>query len=298
MEIYPLRYFVTLVEQTTFTKAAALLHISQPSLSASIKKLENEVGLTLLDRSTRHLQLTEEGQVFYVEAKNLIRHFEYVEGEMKRLKQSGPLELSIGLIESAEFWMSKVLKQFKYEFPDVKIKLSEILSLEEVTEALESFHIHLAITNQYMNRPNVSLIPIYEEKLVVLLPPEHPLQDQDAVSSHDLEAENFIISKEGFQTRKDILNAFQQAGFKPDIQIEMERLETACNLVEDGLGITVVPENYIKYTSKHAYHIKSLNDVHISRAVYLAYMTNRYLPPNVWQFIEIAQTFFSESENE
>lgn len=293
MELHQLRYFVTLVEQSTFTAAAAILHISQPSLSASIKKLETRLGLTLLDRSTRHLEMTVEGEIFYAEAKNLIRHFEYVEEEMARLKNDGPLELSIGLIESAEFWMPKILKRFKEEFPDVKIQLSEILSLEEITEALESFHIHLAITNQFINHSNVSTIPIYEEKLVVLLPSNHPLQNQDVVSLNDVKEESFIISKEGFQTRQDILNAFQQYGFKPNIQIEIERFETACSLVEDGLGITVVPENYIKYVSKHAYSIKQLNDLHISRVVYLAYVNNRYLPPNVLRFIETVKTFFS-----
>src|SRR5699024_8285712 len=143
MEFQQLRYFVTLVEQSTFTRAASLLHISQPSLSASIKKLENELRLLLLDRSTRHQQLTVEGKILYEEAKNLIRYFEYIEQEMKRLKNNGPLELNIGFIESAEFWVTKVLKQFNNEFPKVTIRLSEILSREEVIEALVGFHVHL-----------------------------------------------------------------------------------------------------------------------------------------------------------
>jgi len=294
MEFHQLRYFVTLVEQSTFTKAASTLHISQPSLSASIKKLESELGLLLLNRSTRNQQLTTEGKIFYEEAKNLIRHFEYMEEEMKRLKNNGPLELSIGFIESAEFWIPKILKRFSKEFPKVTIRLSEILSREDVIEALVSLHVHLVITNQYINHPNVSVIPIYKEKLVVLLPSNHPLQDKENVLLDDLKEENFIISKEGFQTRHDVLNAFQQSGFKPNIQIEMERFETACSLVEQGLGITVVPENYIKYVRKNTFKIKQLGDLHITRVVYLAYTNNRYLPPNVLRFFEMVKEFFDE----
>jgi len=184
------------------------------------------------------------------------------------------------------------LKQFHKEFPKVTIRLSEILSREEVIEALVGSHVHLVITNQSINRLDMSFIPIYTENFVVLLPSNHPLQDQDVVLLADLREEKFIISKEGFQTRQDVLNTFQQSGFKPNIQIEMERFETAYSLVEQGLGITIVPENYIKYVSKNAYNIKHLSDLSISRIVYLAYMNNRYLPPNVLRFIEMVKAFF------
>jgi len=293
MDLRQLQYFVTVVEQATFTAAASLLHISQPSLSASIKKLEDNLGLTLLDRSTRHLQLTKEGHILYEEAKKLIVHFEHVEKEMIRLKQQGPLELSIGLIESAEFWIPKVLTKFKDEFSEVHIRLLEVLSLKDVEEALNNFHVHLAITNQYINNKDIKTIPIYEEKLVVLLPPNHPLKHEAYVTLKMLKNEDFIISKEGFQTREDILNAFRQSGMKPHIQIEIERFETACSLVEDGLGITVVPENYVKYSNKHHYHIKYIDDANISRTVYLAYVKNRYLPPIVMRFIAMVKKFFN-----
>lgn len=293
MDIRQLHYFVTVVEQKTFTAAASLLHISQPSLSTSIKKLEDKLELILLDRSTRNLKLTKEGKILYEEAKKLITHFEHVKNEMTRLKQQGPLELSIGLIESSEFWMPKILSLFRAEFTDVHIRLLEVLGLTDVEDALNGFHIHLAITNQYINNKDIKTIPIYEEKLVALLPPEHHLKDESYVTIDQLGKEDFIISKEGFQTREDILNAFRNEGIKPHIQFEIERFETACSLVEDGLGITVVPENYVKYSRKHMYHIKPIADAQILRTVYLAYVKNRYLPPIVIRFMAIVKEFFN-----
>src|SRR5699024_11271147 len=85
---------------------------------------------------------------------------QHVESEMKRLQQQGPPELSIGLIESAEFWMPKVLATFKAEFSDVHIRLLEVLSLQDVEKALTHFHVHLAITNQYINNKDMQTIPI------------------------------------------------------------------------------------------------------------------------------------------
>src|SRR5699024_7319497 len=149
--------------------------------------------------------------------KKLIAHFQHVESEMKRLQQQGPPELSIGLIESAEFWMPKVLATFKAEFSDVHIRLLEVLSLQDVEKALTHFHVHLAITNQYINNKDMQTIPIYDEKLVALLPPQHRLKNEPYVTINQLKHEHFIISKKGFQTREDILNAFKQAKMTPPI---------------------------------------------------------------------------------
>ncbi|HLS20531.1 MAG TPA: LysR family transcriptional regulator [Bacillota bacterium] len=292
MEFRQLYYFVTVVKEKSFTRAAANLHISQPSLSTSIRNLERQLGLILLDRHTRQMALTPEGKILYEEAKKLIAHFNHIKHEMSRLQKDGPLELSIGLIESAEFWMPNVLRQFKQQFADVHIRLLEVLSLRDVKESLTNYQIHVAITNQYIDHADIQAIPIYDETLVALLPPNHPMRHKQKVKITDLVNEHFIISKEGFQTRQDILNAFQKEGVQPNIQFEIERFETACSLVENGLGITVVPKNYVKYAKRHTYHIKHIDPATITRTVYLAYVKNRFLPPIVQQYMTIVRNFF------
>ncbi len=211
---------------------------------------------------------------------------------MDRLKQQGPLELSIGLIESSMFFVSGILTQFKQEYNDVRIRLLETLSLSDVEQALNNFDIHLAITNQYIHKDDIETIPIYEERLVALLPPGHRLNEQKTLAICDLDGENFIVCKEGFQTRRDILNAFSKSGIKPNIQFEIERFETGSSLVEDGLGITVVPENYIRYANNARCTSKAIEGAGISRTVYLAYDKNRYLPPIVERFMELVKASF------
>ncbi|WP_010531427.1 LysR family transcriptional regulator [Lentibacillus jeotgali] len=293
MDLRQLKYFITLVDEQTYTRAASTLHISQPSLSAAIKKLEQEVGLILIDRSKRQLQISKEGQILYLESRKLLHHYEHVSFEMDRLKQQGPLELSIGLIESSMFFIPDILSHFKREYHDVRISLLETLSLTDVMKALNSFDIHLAITNQYIYQEDIETIPIYEENLVALIPPGHRLNRKDTVQIHDLEGENFIVCKEGFQTRQDILNAFSKSGVKPNIQFEIEWFETGCSLVEDGLGITVIPENYVRYSKQTDCAIKKIDSDSISRIVYLAYDKNRYQPPIVMRFIELIKQFFA-----
>lgn len=294
MKLQRLLYFTTVIDCSTFTAAAQKLHISQPSLSTSIKLLEQELGFNLLDRGKGEIKLTKEGKILYQEAKRLLIHYERVSDEMERLKNNGPLELSIGIIESSKFWVSKVLAEFKKHFPDVFIRLLEAPSLEDVEKALDSFEIHLAITNQFIHKQYIQSIPLYDERLVALLPLQHPLGYKNFITINDLKDEDFIIAKEGFQTRTDILNAFQKAGIKPKIQFEIERFETACNLVEEGLGVTVAPENYIKYINNPNFHFKRIHDGLTSRTVYLAIDNNRYLPPIANTFISLVKKNFNK----
>lgn len=294
MELLQLHYFVTVIEHSTFTSAAEKLHISQPSLSISIKKLEKEMGFALLDRRKRNLELTNEGKILYKEAKKLLIHYEHVSDEMNRLKQEGPLELSIGIIESSKFWVPNVLKNFKEENTDVYIRLFEVLSLKDVEKSLNEFEIHLAITNQYIYNDSIESTPLYDERLVALLPTAHPLNKKGFITIKDLENEKFIISKEGFQTRDDILKAFRKAGIKPNIHFEIGRFETACDLVEGELGITVVPENYVKYMNRTNICFKRIHDSNISRTVYLAFDKNRYMPPIVDTFISLVKSHFNK----
>ncbi|MFC0015017.1 MULTISPECIES: LysR family transcriptional regulator [Allobacillus] len=292
MDTRQLRYYVALIEAGTYTKAAEQLHISQPSLSATIKKLEESVGLTLINRGSRSLHMTHEGKILYEEARRFLQHFQHVTDEMERLKQQGPLEISIGLIESTIFFVPEILKQFKQEYEEAKVSLMETLSLSDVERALYNFDIHLAITNQNIFQNDIETLPIYEEKLVTLIPSGHRLANKRTIQLHDLENESFIVCKEGFQTRQDILNAFNRAGVQPNIQFEIERFETSCSLVEKGLGITVVPENYVTYSKHTNLVVKSLAEDNISRTVYLAYVNNRYMPPIVKRFIEMIETYF------
>ncbi|GKV66210.1 MULTISPECIES: LysR family transcriptional regulator [Sporosarcina] len=294
MDHRSLVYFTTLIEEGSFTQAAKALFISQPSLSSAIKKFEDTVGLKLIDRSTRNISLTKEGEIMYEEAKKLLSHFNYFQKEAIRLKEDGPLELHIGLIESVRFWLPKLLASYSTIHPDIHIKLLEVLGFAQVEAALKNYQIHLAITNQLFESEEIEMSPIYTERLVALLPQGHPLQHTEHLSISDLKGEEFIICKEGFQTRNDILNEFRKSGIKPTIHFEIERFETACALVEEGLGITIVPENYLRKPDHPSLTVKKLTNSNLSRTVYIAYMKNRYLPPVIEEFIETTKEFFKD----
>lgn len=292
MELRHLKYFVTIVEHMNFSKAAEKLHISQPSLSNAIKSLESELGFQILERSTRNMRLTEGGEVLYRRAVHLLKEAEIVKKEMAEVRQSGSGALFIGMIESAKHWVPKIIFEYTKEFPNMNLRLTEVLSQQDVKTSLRNYETHAIITNQLIKEEDIEIIPLYHEKFVLLLHENHPLADRLAITMNDLSKEPLIITSEGFQTRKDILRAFELENIQPTIKYEIERFETALSFVSENLGFALIPENYLR--GPQNYHIisKAIDSPTLERTVYLTYMKNRYVSPAIHAFIHKMKTFF------
>jgi len=276
----------------SFSKAAQKLHISQPSLSNAIKSLESELGFELLERTTRNIRLTEAGEVLYNRALYLLLEMEIVEKEMNEVKLIGKGELQIGMIESVKHWIPKVIRHYNKEFSEMHIKLTEVLSGGDVKSSLRKYETHVVLTNQPIKEEDIETIPLYDEKLVLVLHESHPLAKSEKITLKELEKEPFIISSEGFQTREDILKAFELEKSMPTIKFEIERFETALSLVRENLGIALIPENYLQGRHDMKIVSKTIDSTVLERKVYLTYMKSRYVSPAVHAFIKEIKTFF------
>jgi LysR family transcriptional regulator, low CO2-responsive transcriptional regulator len=292
LDLRQLRYFTTVVQEKNFSKAAGILHISQPSLSNSIMKLEKEIGFQLLERNTRNLTLTESGEIFFTRAKDLIKRHGYMLKDLEEIRQTGSGTISIGLIESSKYWIPKAIKQFKERYPNIEIHFKELLGHKKVIESLSNYDVHVTITNQLIHNPEIEVIPIYIEKLLLVMHKEDKLNDLVSISLNDLTEHDFIISTDGFQTREDVLNAFNHENLAPNIKYEIERLETACSLVEHKLGIAILPESYVKYYSNPNLVTRFIDSGFLQRTVYIVYRKDRNLTPAVFHLIEEMKGFF------
>ncbi|WP_338651312.1 LysR family transcriptional regulator [Lysinibacillus sp. Y5S-8] len=286
MDIKQLHYFIAVSEQRNFSKAAERLHISQPSLSNAIKKLEQEIGSPLLERNTRNLQLTEAGELLFERAKVIVKNMEVLKIEMDEVIVHGTRDITIGVMESIKHWLPKVIANYKKEYPQMKIHLVDILGSKRVKKSLQSYKTHLIITNQLMDDPELEVQTLYEERLVAVLPLHHPLAMKETLTISDISEEPFIISTEGFQTRHDILTMFEKAGKNINIQFEIERFETAVSLVREQLGITILPENYLQGPTAKTIVKKEIEGANLSRNVYLVSLKNRHLPLAIRQLLK------------
>lgn len=292
LDLKQLQYFIAVTEQMNFSKAAEKLHISQPSLSNAIKKLEQEIGSPLLKRNTRNLQLTEAGELLYERAKVILKNMEVLKIEMDEVIVHGTSEVTIGVMESIKHWLPKVIANYKRDYPQMKIHLVDILGSKRVKKSLKSYKTHVIITNQRMDDDELEVQSLYEERLVAVLPLNHPLAEKDRLTFADLCNDPFIISTEGFQTRLDILSAFEQANVKMNIQYEIERFETAVSLVRENLGITILPENYLQGPTAKTIVQKEIDGPNLRRNVYLISLKNRHLPLAIRHLLANIVEFF------
>ncbi|MCK1993711.1 LysR family transcriptional regulator [Peribacillus muralis] len=296
MDLRQLRYFITIVEEMSYSKAAKILHISQPSLSNAIMKLERENILQLLERNTRGIELTEAGAIFYSRSQDLLRRFSNMQVELEEMKQAGSGTISIGLIESFKIWFPKIIRTFKRDHPKIHLKVREILGEEHVIDSLNQYQVHFTITNQPINDDKITSTPLYNEKFKLLVHKDDDLNEKEVITFQDLLNKELIISTAGFQTRDEIMEAFKNEKVTPNIFYEIERLETACSLVDEGLGVTILPESYIKSVAYANTATLEINSKFLQRTVYIAYLKDRYLPPSVYKLVNEIESFFKSKE--
>ncbi|WP_026448843.1 LysR family transcriptional regulator [Actinopolyspora mortivallis] len=245
MELRHLRYFVTIAEEQSLTRAATRLHMAQPPLSAQLRKLESEVGTALFHRTTRGAQLTEAGKVLLDEARRILHEVEQAT-RMTREVGSGLVgRLALGFIPSASnAVLPPILRRFKAEYPEVTLHLQEMRP-DEIVERLHDRRIDAGLFYLPFEDPALHVRPVAEESLVLAVPSTHPLADRERVELSDVVTEPFILparhgSMPGLYAI--VVEACERAGFTPHVvQRDVWLIQTIVGLVAGGMGVSVVP---------------------------------------------------------
>lgn len=290
MDIRTLKYFHTVAKYQQFTRAAEELHISQPSLSNAIKRLEQELDCKLFERSTKKLMLTEPGQILYRHTNNVLVEFENIHKEMDDAKNIGEGNIHIGMIESFRYFMAPIIYHFKKAYPNIRLKIRD-MGPEEIEQSLKTYNIHIGITSKTNNENEFIYDPIFQERYVLITPIDHPFKHLSQVEISELKDEMFIHSLEGFDVRNIFIRECQEVGFTPKYEYEAESLETIHSLVEIGLGLSVVPESFLERHPSHKVKIVYLNEDFPKRTVYFIYHAHRYMLPAIEEFINIAKDY-------
>jgi DNA-binding transcriptional LysR family regulator len=291
MDIRQMKYFESIVRNKKITKAAEELHISQPSLSAQIKVLEQELGCKLFERTAREFILTDPGIILYKHACKILLQFKKASQEMEDAKEIGTGEISLGTFPSAVYWLPQVILQLKNKYPKILIKIKE-MGAESIENSLKNYDINLGITSHIIHSDILLFTPIFNEQLLLITYDNHPFNGLSQVDITDLSKESFISYQPGYQLRDIILKSCHAAGFNPQIIYECGRLETIRSLVTAGLGIALVPETYVKYTV-----LKDLNVIRVKnptpkRTLYIVLHKNRYHQPAIHQFRKLIINLF------
>lgn len=238
-----LRYFATVARELHFGRAARRLHMSQPPLSDQLRKLEEELGVLLLERDRRSVRLTDEGRFFLDEAERILAAVDRAVEQVGELKAGIRGTLRIAFVGSAGFVvLPTILKHFRREHPDVRLVLSEMTTAEQ-QYALPEGRVDVGIAREASGSAELVEVPVAPEPLVVALPSGHPLAALTRIPLRALAEEDFIFQPRsiGLRYHDLLLSACHEAGFSPRIVQEANQLQTHVNLVAAGMGTSLLP---------------------------------------------------------
>ncbi|AUL48240.1 LysR family transcriptional regulator [Bordetella trematum] len=248
MELRLLRYFIAVAEERHFSRAAQRLHISQPPLSYAIRQLEDQLGVRLLERSSRHVALTPAGQVLYGQALALLRQAEEVGLLVQRVDAGLQGRCRIGFVGSMLYrGLPDVLAALRAAMPGVEQVLQELNSNDQI-EALRRGELDLGFVHANPLPPEVRGLDLMAEPFVVCLPQSHPMAGRRKVDLRELAKEDFIFfareaSPSYYET---VLSLCVGAGFYPAVRHEVRHWLSVCALVSQGLGVSIVPACMIR----------------------------------------------------
>jgi len=293
MELRQLRYLVALADEESFTRAAEREHIAQPALSQQIQKLEQELGIPLVERTTRRVSITDAGTLLVARARRVLTELESARQELDRVRGIQTGSVVVGAMNTmGPVDITLVLGRFHELHPHVELVVRESSS-DELAEMLRVDELDLAFLSvtERVESHGLALHQILMEELVVVLPLAHPLAGQEAIPMAELAREEFISYREGARLRELLDTAAAQTGFKPRIVLESNESRRIRRLVARGLGVAILPRSHAVGTSE-AIATARLIEPSLARDITIAWRAGRRLPPAVAEFLSLARDTF------
>jgi DNA-binding transcriptional LysR family regulator len=292
LELRHLHYFIAVAEELHFSKAAERLQMAQPPLSQQIKKLEDDLGVTLLNRTQRKVELTAAGYIFLERCYEILNFVNEANEEARRVQNGEVGQLILGFTGSVTFdLLPKILRLYRTLYPKVNIVLKQLTSTEQMT-ALNEGAIHVGLLVSPVESTTLELEDLRKETFLAVLPHHHWLAHNDeSINPYQLRNESFVMTprKAGPAYYDSTINFLQNHGITPRISFEAQELYTIVALVSSGLGIALLPES-IKFFHNPEVVYKELIPS-FTTTTSIAYSKKRTLPL-VESFIKLVKDNF------
>lgn len=275
LSAHQLRAFVHLAELKSFTRAAAASHLSQPAFSALIRALETDVGARLFDRSTRHVDLTVEGQEFHGGAQRVLCEIESALDSVRERVELKRGRVALALLPSlASGWLPDVLANFHAEFPDIELQVFDVFS-DICVEYVRSGKADIAIAATRVDTPELRAEPFLSDSFFLVARRGHPLLENPAPKPRDFLPFDFVHLARSGSVRQCLDAAISP--LKMRSLIEVDQLATVMGMVRAGIGISVVPAQALFYFEHPDVETKPLCWPGLQRSIYLIRRRDRGL---------------------
>jgi len=295
MDFRHIQQFIVLAETLNFRRAAEKLHMAQPPLSVSIRKLEQELGVTLFDRGKEGVKLTKSGEAALEEAQKALFHANQFKLAAQAASTGVGGRLRIGFVGSATHEvLPKLIARFRRAFAGIELDLREATSIQ-IMDELEQEQMDVGVVRiPVSSGSGIRLTTLQTETFVLAVARSHPLADQSNVKLKDLAEEEFILyaGSDAPGLRMAALHACQLRGFMPKVVQEAIQVQTVLSLVEANMGVALVPSISKRFVSRSVVY-KTLIDFPASASIGISLAWKESTQSQaVRNFIEVAnQTF-------
>lgn len=241
MELRHLRYFLAVADEAHFRRAAERLYVTQPTLSVQVQELEKELGVALFDRIGRRVRLTQAGQVFRGYAERALGVLEDGKTALAEIDGMVRGSLAVGVVQTVNAYLiPPVIARFSTDYPNVRLR-GEELAAGEIERGLLDGSLDLGISFLPPANGEIEAERLFEEELVLAVPPSHRLAGRERVRVAELAGEPLCLLGRGFCTRRIIEDCFDRAGTPPTVAVEMNSVEGVMAVVEAGGPATILP---------------------------------------------------------
>lgn len=289
MELQQLRYVIAISRTGNFSRAAELCHVSQPSLSQQVQKLEEELGEWLFDRMKRAVKPTAAGELFVQRAARILAEVEAAEREMRDSCSLLRGRLNLGVLPTmAPYLLPRLLPGFAEAYPGLEVIVHEETTAR-LLKMLGTCDIDLAIASEPISDPQCTVVELFREELLLALPLGHAMAGRRTISIQDVEGERFIVMKEGHCLGDQVLHFCQRRDIQPHVSCRSAQIETILALVESGLGLSLIPQMAAEGCRRERLVFRSLVKPHPVRNIVAVWSDQR--PPGraAREFLKHAQ---------
>ncbi|MCM3626783.1 LysR family transcriptional regulator [Paenibacillus glycanilyticus] len=289
MELLQLQYFLAVARLEHVTEAARSLHVTQSSLSRTIQRLEEDLGVSLFDRVGRKLELNEFGRRFLRRAERAL--FELEQGKLELSELSSPDHGRLELGVTSASVLHHILREFRKKRPNIQFHV-QMLTTQEMISLLERGEVDYCLSSPPVKRDDIESQIVFIDPILVAVPMGHRLADRSSVSLIELKDEWFVGVKAGYGTRDLMDEVCRSVGFVPRFVYEGDEPARLVNLVEAEIGIAFIPSTARNERAQIKYLQVETHEV--VREIALLWHKSRYISPAALEFRGVVLDYFQE----
>lgn len=289
MDINQLEVLIAVAREKSFSRAADVLGRTQPAVSQAIRRLEQEIGEKLFDRSSKDGTLTAAGELLVDYARQMMNLRVAANTALREMRnlQSGKVMISAN--EHTVFYLLPVIEEFRRRHPSIKIEVQRGVA-SRIPEQITAREVELGVISFKPNDPTLRSISVLNDELVLVVAPGHALAKRASVAIRELSDETFIAHNAPSPYRKRVIETFDKYGTRLNISVELPSLEAIKRLVETGIGIALVPKLTAapEIASGQLVGV-SVREMKLERKLNIIYRKNSVLSHASQEFLKIAR---------